>query len=114
VTVVTPAPGGGTSNAVTFTVTPRPTLTVDTTTVARGGSLTVTLTGGPGGGGDWLAFAPTSTPNSTYLLWTYVGAGVSTRTWTIIAPATAGTYEFRLFLNGVFTLAATSPTVTVQ
>jgi len=114
VTVVTPAPGGGTSNAVTFTVTPRPTLTVDTTTVARGGSLTVTLTGGPGGGGDWLAFAPTSTPNSTYLLWTYVGAGVSTRTWTITAPATAGTYEFRLFLNGVFTLAATSPTVTVQ
>jgi hypothetical protein len=114
VTVVTPAPGGGTSNAVTFTVTPPPTLTVNTTTVARGGSVTVTLTDGFGGGSDWLAFAATSAPNSTYLQWTYVGTGVTTRTWTITVPATPGTYEFRLFLNDGFTRAATSPTVTVQ
>jgi len=113
VTVVTPAPGGGTSNAVTFTVTPPP-LTVSTTTVARGGSVTVTLTGGPGGATDWLAFAATSSPNNTYLQWTYVGGGVTTRTWTITAPNTAGTYEFRLFLNDGFTRWATSPTVTVQ
>jgi subtilisin family serine protease len=114
VTVVTPAPGGGTSNAVTFTVTAPPTLTVNTTTVARGGSVTVTLTDGFGGGSDWLAFAASSAPNGTYLQWMYVGTGVTTRTWTITVPATAGTYEFRLFLNDGFTRAATSPTVTVQ
>jgi hypothetical protein len=76
--------------------------------------VTVTLTAGFGGGSDWLAFAATSAANSSYLQWTYVGGGVTTRTWTITAPATAGTYEFRLFLNDGFTRAATSPTVTVQ
>jgi len=114
VTVFTPAPGGGTSNAVTFTITPALTLTVNPTSVAPGGLVTVTLTAGPGGATDWLAFATTSAANSSYVLWTYVGAGVTARTWTIAAPATAGTYEFRLFLNDGLTRAATSPTVTVQ
>jgi trimeric autotransporter adhesin len=114
VTVVTPAPGGGTSNAVTFSVTPGPTLTVNTLTVAKGGSLTVTLTGGLGGAFDWLAFAAAGAADSSFLQWTYVGTGVTTTTWTITAPNTAGTYQFRLFLNDGFTRAATSPTVTVQ
>jgi hypothetical protein len=43
-----------------------------------------------------------------------VATGVTSSTWTITAPATLGTYEFRLFLNGTFTRAATSPTVRVQ
>jgi hypothetical protein len=43
----------------------------------------------------------------------YVGAGVTTRTWTVAAPNTPGTYEFRLFLNNSYTRAATSPTITV-
>jgi hypothetical protein len=114
VTVITPAPGGGTSNPVTFTITPPPTLTVNTTSAVRGGSVTVTLTGGLGGAADWLALAATAAPNTTYLQWIFVGTGVTTRTWTIAAPATAGTYEFRLFLNNGFTRPATSPTVTVQ
>jgi hypothetical protein len=71
------------------------------------------LTGGLGGGADWLAFAPTSAPNTSYLQYIYVGAGVSTRSWTVSAPSTAGTYEFRLFLNNGYTRAATSPTVAV-
>ena len=45
---------------------------------------------------------------------TYVGAGVTTRTWTVTAPQTPGTYEFRLFLSNGFTRAATSPPVTVS
>jgi subtilisin family serine protease len=114
VTVFTPAPGGGTSNAVTFTVTQAATLTVNTSLVPRGGLVTVTLTGGLGGASDWLAFAPTSASDSGYVEWTYVGSGVTTRTWTITAPTAPGTYEFRLFLNDGFTRAATSPTVTVQ
>jgi hypothetical protein len=114
VTVFTPAPGGGSSNAVTFNVTGPPTLTVSATSVAPGGSVTVTLTGGLGGSTDWLAFAAAAASDSSYLQWTYVGAGVTTRTWTITVPNTAGTYQFRLFLNDGYTRAATSPTVTVQ
>ncbi len=113
VTVASPAPGG-TSSAVPFTISPAPTLTVSATTVAPGASITVTLNNGPGGQFDWLGFAATSAPNTSYLTFVYVGAGVTTRTWTVTAPATPGTYEFRLFLNNGYTRAATSPTVTVQ
>ena len=103
-----------TSPTVTVQVTATPQLTVSATTVTAGASLTVTLTNGPGAPQDWLAFAPVSAPNNSYVQFTYVGAGVSNRTWTITAPSTAGTYEFRLFNNGSFTRLATSPSVTVQ
>lgn len=93
---------------------PPPTLTVNTTTVAPRGSLTVTLTNGAGGQFDWLGFAATTAANSSYITFTYVGAGVTTRTWTITAPATPGTYEFRLFLNNGYTRAATSVPIVVQ
>ncbi len=116
VTVFTPAPGGGTSTPLTFTITQpaAPQLTVSATTVAPGGSVTATLTNGLGGVGDWLAFAQTSAPNTSYTTYTYVGMGVTTRTWTVTVPTTPGTYEFRLFLNNGYVRAATSPTVTVQ
>ena len=114
VTVFTPAPGGGTSNAVTFNVTGPPTVTVSARSVALGGSVTVTLTGGLGGSTDWIAFAATSASNMSYVQYIYVGGGATTRIWTITAPTTPGTYEFRLFLNDGYTRAATSPTVTVQ
>jgi subtilisin family serine protease len=90
-----------------------PTLTVSATTVAPGGQVTVTLTNSPGGAQDWLALAAVGAPSSSYLQWTYVGAGVTSRTWTVTMPTASGQYEFRLFLNNVFTLAATSPKVTV-
>ena len=59
----------------------------------------MTLTNGTGGSRDWLALASTSAPNSSYVPYTYVGTGVTTRTWTVTMPTTPGTYEFRLFLN---------------
>jgi hypothetical protein len=114
VTVFTPAPGGGTSNAVTFNVTGPPTLTVSTRSVAPGGLVTVTLTGGLGGSTDWIAFAATSASDMSYIQYIYVGGGATTCIWTINAPMAPGTYEFRLFLNDGYTRAATSPTVTVQ
>jgi acyl-CoA thioesterase FadM len=114
VSVVTPAPGGGTSGSLTFTVVPAPTLTVSTMTAAPGSSVTVTLSGGLGGSSDWLALAATSAPNTSYLAYTYIGSGVTTRTWTVTMPQQTGTYEFRLFLNNGYTRAATSVTVTVQ
>ena len=113
VTVFTPAPGGGVSSPLTFIVRDRPALAVSTTSIQGGSALTATLTNGPGGNGDWLAFAPVSAANNSYLQYVYVGNGVTTRTWTVTAPATPGSYEFRLFENYGYTRLATSPTVTV-
>jgi hypothetical protein len=113
VTVFTPAPGGGASAPVPFTIRGLPALTVSTTSVAGGSPLTVTLTDGLGGTSDWLALAVAGAPNNSYVQFTYVGQGVTTRTWTATAPATPGTYEFRLFENNGYTRLATSPVVTV-
>lgn len=113
ITVFTPAPGGGTSAPVAFTIAPPPSLTVSATTVIAGQPVTMTLVNGLGGSTDWLAFAATSSPDRSYLAYTHIGSGVTTRTWTVTTPNEAGTYEFRLFPNNGFTRAATSPPVTV-
>src|SRR5205807_1881371 len=76
-----------------------PALTVSATGVTGGSSVTATLTGGLGGAVDWLGLAAVGAPESSYLQWTYVGAGVTTRAWPVTMPATGGAYEFRLFLN---------------
>jgi len=102
-----------TSPVVTIEAPPPPELTVNTTSVTAGGSATVTLVNGPGGSRDWITVAASASADTSYLQWTYVGAGVTTRTWTVNLPSTPGSYQFRLFLNGVFTRAATSPNVTV-
>ncbi len=114
VSVTTPPPGGGTSGSLTLTLVPAPTLSVSRTSAAPGTTVTVTLSGGLGGASDWLAFAATSSPNTNYLAFLYIGSGVTTRTWTVTMPWTPGTYEFRLFLNNGYARAATSATVTVQ
>jgi subtilisin family serine protease len=113
VTVFTPAPGGGTSDPLTFTVTVAPSLAVSAPSVVGGNQVTVTLTNGLGGTTDWLAFAATGAANNSYVQFVYVGAGVTDRTWTVTAPTTEGTYEFRLFKQASFVRLATSPTVTV-
>ena len=62
----------------------------------------------------WLALASVGSPNTSYLGWTYVGANVTTRLWSVAMPATAGTFEFRLFPDNGYTSAATSPPVVVE
>jgi hypothetical protein len=74
----------------------------------------VTLTGGLGGPTDWIAFAATSASNFSYLAYTYIGSGVTTRTWTVTMPPQPGTDEFRRFLNNGYSRTATSATITVQ
>jgi subtilisin family serine protease len=88
-------------------------LDVSTTTANGGDAVTVTLSDGPGNSNDWLALAGVGDPDTSYLQWTYVGAGATSATWTVIMPSTPGDYEFRLFENGGYTRIATSPTVTV-
>src|SRR5262249_36380042 len=111
VTVFTPAPGGGTSATLAFTIALPPALAVSATSVAGGRSRTRTLTNGPGGAHHRVA--ATGAPSARYLQGPYVGSGVTPRTWTVTMPTTPGTYEFRLFLNNGFVRAATSPAVTV-
>jgi hypothetical protein len=112
VTVFSPAPGGGTSAPATFTIKPPAVLTVSAASVQQGAPITVTLTGGAGNSNDWLAFAATGAPAYSFLRWTYVGSGVTTRTWTVTAPA-PGSYEFRYLLNGSYVINSISPAVTV-
>ena len=88
-------------------------LTVSATAVNGGDSVTVTLSDGSGNNGDWLALAAVGAPDNTYLEYIYVGAGVTSTTWAVDMPATAGDYEFRLFAGNSYTRLATSPTVTV-
>ena len=91
ITVFNPAPGGGLSPSRPFSiVSSSPTLSVSATTAQPGGSVTVTLTDGFGGTWDWLALSAAGSPDSSYLKWTYVGAGVTTRTWTVTMPTTPG------------------------
>ena len=112
VTVFNPAPGGGTSAVLTFTISQPPALSVSATSAAGGTQVTMTLANGFGGSSDWLALASTSASNTSYLQWTYVGAGVTSRTWTVTLPPTLGSYEFRLLLDNGYVRAATSPTIT--
>jgi hypothetical protein len=105
----------GTSPSVSFNISPTgaPTLSVNATNVVGGANVTVTLANGLGGVSDWIALAATSAPNTSYVQYTYVGSGLTSRLWTVAMPAAVGTYEFRLFLNNGYTRAATSPAVTV-
>ncbi len=106
-----------TSAAVSVLIPPpdpsEPELAVDMTTAQGGDVVTVTLTNAPGGATDWLAFAAVEAPDTTYLQYTYVGAGLNSRTWAVTMPSTPGDYEFRLFLDNGYQRAATSVTITV-
>src|SRR6185436_1979567 len=112
-TAFTPPPDGGLSaSSLAFAITPLPSLSVSSTTVAGGSPVTVTLSNGYGGAWDWLALAAVGSPDTTNVDWTYVGSGVTTRTWTATPPLSGGSFEFRLFVNATYARAATSPAVT--
>ncbi len=113
VKVLNPAPGGGWSSGAALKIVP-PSLTVPVVQAPFGTAIPVTLTGGMGGPTDWLALADASAPDSSYFDRVYVGAGVTTLTWSASMPYTAGTYQFRLFANDGFTRLATSPSIVVN
>ncbi len=92
---------------------PPATLTPSATTAAPGAQITVTLQGSPGNASDWLALARVGSGPNSYITYTYVGAGVTNRTWTVTMPQTPGQYEFRLLVNGYTQIAVSAP-VTVN
>jgi subtilisin family serine protease len=113
VSVFTPAPGGGTSASLPVTISAAPSLGVNPNSAYTGASINLTLSGGFGGANDWIALEPVGAPDTSYVSWFYVGSGVTSHTWAIAMPSSPGSYEFRLFLNGGYTKAATSPAVLV-
>src|SRR5207253_5350533 len=110
--VVTAAPGGGLSSSLTLTIDPPPALAISAASVAPGAAETVTLTNGFGNATDYLTLAAVGSPDTSVQQSTTVGAGVTTRTWTVAMPTTGGSYEFRLFINNA--RAATSGPVFVD
>jgi hypothetical protein len=98
----------GGSSGGTYTLTP------SVTTVAPGGSVQVSWTAPSGRPAtDWVGLYTVSAPNSPSIQWTYTN-GTSSGTWTISAPTTTGSYEFRYFLQDGYLSAARSATFTVS
>jgi hypothetical protein len=112
--VTSPAPGGGTSASIAIPIDPPAVLTVNNAAVPPSTTVTMTLSGGFGGGSDWLALAQVGSSERSFITYTYVGAGVTTRAWTVTMPSTPGQYEFRYFPDNGYTRAGTSPVVTVD
>jgi subtilisin family serine protease len=112
VTVSTPPPGGGLSNAVTLNVLV-PALEVDSTSVYAGDPVRLTLINPPGGAEDWLGLAAVGSASTDYLAFVGFANVPSGTSWTVDMPQTPGNYEFRLFLNYGYTQAAVSAAVTV-
>jgi hypothetical protein len=75
--------------------------------------VTVMLINGTGVASDWIALARVGAPATSYLAWTYVGAGNTTFMWTVNMPGTPGDYEFRLFAQNGYGLLTTSPPIRV-
>jgi hypothetical protein len=122
ITVVTPAPGGGTSNGATLTVA-GPTLTVSGTTVPVAGPLQVTFGTGPGTVGEWVGLYPATAPGpGGYVDWQWITGGRSAAgsavsgTLTFPSPGVTlapGDYVIR-WETLTNTVLATSPTVSFQ
>lgn len=110
--------GGATVPLTGLGTTAAPTVTVSTTSVRLGGSVSVTVSGGPGNRGDWVALAKVGSAANVNLDWKYLSGtrippatGLTFAELTFAIPQTAGEYEFRFFANNVYTLLATSPVV---
>jgi hypothetical protein len=102
VTVFTPAPGGGTSVPLTFTINQSVTsaLTATPTTVTPGGQLTVSWTASGGlSAFDWIGLYRVGDPNTNFLWWRYTN-GAASGSFTLEAPTQRGQYQFRYLLNG--------------
>ena len=89
-------------------------LDVDDTSISAGDDIEVTwqVEDGEEGSQNWIGLYKTGANNNTYVKWVYVDNDTDgTEYFTI---DTAGTYEFRLFLDNNYTDVATSPRVTVD
>jgi hypothetical protein len=97
----------GSGSPSNFSITPSP------TTVAPGGTLSLSWTAPPGRPStDWIALYNVGAPNTSYLWWQYT-SGATSGSVTLTGPAQADSYEFRYLLEGGYSVAAQSATVIV-
>jgi glucose/arabinose dehydrogenase len=99
---------------------PAPTVTLGAATVSPGGTINVTVAGGPGHRLDWVGLYQPSASDTTFTTWQYLNgtksapaSGVTGATLQLTAPLTGGTFNVRLFSNNGYLLLATSTIVTV-
>ena len=98
-----------------------PTVSVGTTNVSPGATISFTVANGPANPKDWVTLSATSAPDSTYVDWKYLNGsktapatGQSGATLQFTAPSTPGSYNIRFFANNsLANKLATSPTITV-
>src|SRR5882672_6009111 len=101
-----------TSASITVTL---PSVTLSAGTGAAGGLVTATVANAPGTPGDWVGLYDAG---GNVITWKYLNGtqtipatGVANATVTFMLPATAGTYQVRLF-NGSYVQLAASGSVT--
>jgi hypothetical protein len=98
-----------------------PAVTVGSTTVNPGATITFQLSNGPGNPIDWVGFyAAGAEDRGNYLQWQHLNgstsppsSGIRNATLQFTAPQTPGAYNIRWFANGGYTSLATSATITV-
>jgi hypothetical protein len=105
----------------TLTVAPPPaTITSTSTKATPGQSIPVTAAGGTAAPTDWVALYLVGASDQSFIDWKYLsnsktapGASESPASLTFTAPTTPGSYEFRFFAAGDYTLLAKSVPVSV-
>src|SRR5207302_2687318 len=110
-----------TSGSITVAVGAPPTLSVNTTSAKAGASVTASWGGVTGATtNDWIGVFHPGDADTAYLDFEYDSSCTKTPGSVSAAgscgfpmPATAGTYELRLFSNGGFTRLAVSGPITV-
>ncbi len=82
--------------------------------------ITVDVVNGPGQPGDWVALAAAGAPPGSYVSWKYLNdsrtrplSGLTAATVMLTAPATAGTYQVRLYRNDTLAFIVSSAAITV-
>jgi hypothetical protein len=97
--------------AATGSGTPPPAvgLTTSPASVNPGQTVTATWFGLAPSGNDWISMHPAGAPDSNYLTFQTISTASDHLAFT--APATAGSYDFRLFRNGAKTATSGSFTV---
>ncbi|HUQ89813.1 MAG TPA: Calx-beta domain-containing protein [Vicinamibacterales bacterium] len=98
-----------------------PTVTLSTTSVSPGGTISFSVSGGPANRGDWVALSATSAADSTYVQWMYLSgsgampaSGTASASLQFTAPAATGTYNIRFYADNTYQKLATSGTITVS
>jgi hypothetical protein len=101
------------SASFTIAVSQSYTLTGAPSSVQTGGTMTVSWTAPQGSSAkDWIGLYPTGVVNSAYGWWQYTN-GAAIGSFSVTAPSTPGTYEFRYLLDDGYVDVKRSNSVSV-